>query len=146
MSSLNQVQLIGNVGRDPDIRYTANSDPVANFSIATSEKWRDKNSGDAHEKTEWHRVVVFGKLAQVVSDYVKKGTKLFVQGKMQTRKWADKEGNDKYTTEVVLSGWGSKLVMLGGGDSSRPPAQGSVEKPRAEVSETVEEFDDDIPF
>ncbi len=147
MSSLNQVQLIGNLGRDPDIRYTANSDPVANFTMATSEKWKDKVSGDAQEKTEWHRVVVFGNLAKVVADYVKKGTKVFIQGKLQTRKWTDKEGAEKYTTEVVLSGWGGKLVMLGGGDNSnRPPAQGSKEKPAAETAEAVDEFDDNIPF
>ena len=145
MSSLNKVMLIGNLGRDPDIRFMANGDPVANFTMATSEKWKDKDSGDAHEKTEWHRVVVFGNLAQVIADYVKKGSKIYIEGKMQTRKWTDKEGAEKYTTEVVLSGWGSKMVMLGGGGGSenRPPPLGDAAKPEVVADD---DFDDDIPF
>ena len=113
--SVNKVILVGNVGNDPEIRTFGNGGKVANFSIATSENWRDKQSGERKEKTEWHRVAVFNDgLVGVIERYVKKGSKLYIEGKLQTRKWTDNSGQDKYTTEVVLQGYGGNLTMLDG--------------------------------
>ena len=118
--SVNKVILVGNLGQDPEIRRTQDGKPIANFSIATSESWRDKNSGERREKTEWHRVVCFNEgLTKVIENYVKKGSKVYIEGQLQTRKWQDQNGVDKYTTEVVLQGFNSTLQMLdsrGGGD------------------------------
>ncbi len=120
--SVNKVILIGNVGADPEIRRTQDGRPIANLRIATSESWRDRNSGERREKTEWHTVVVFNEgLCKVVEQYVKKGAKLYIEGALQTRKWQDQNGNDRYSTEVVLQGFNSTLTMLdgrgeGGGD------------------------------
>ncbi len=122
--SVNKVILIGNVGADPEIRRTQDGRPIANLRIATSETWRDRNSGERREKTEWHNVVVFNEgLCKVVEQYVKKGAKLYIEGALQTRKWQDQQGQDRYSTEVVLQGFGSTLTMLdgrgeGGGASS----------------------------
>jgi single-strand DNA-binding protein len=122
--SVNKVILIGNVGADPEIRRTQDGRPIANLRIATSESWRDRNSGERREKTEWHTVVVFNEgLCKVVEQYVKKGAKLYIEGALQTRKWQDQQGQDRYSTEVVLQGFGSTLTMLdgrgeGGGASS----------------------------
>jgi len=111
--SVNKVILVGNVGNDPEVRTFGNGGKVANLSVATSESWRDKMSGERKEKTEWHRVAVFGEgLVGVIERYVKKGSKLYLEGKMQTRKWHDRDGNDKYTTEVVLQGPGAVMTML----------------------------------
>lgn len=111
--SVNKVILVGNVGNDPEIRTFGNGGKVANLSLATSERWRDRQSGEQKEKTEWHRVAVFGEgLVGVIERYIKKGSKLYIEGKLQTRKWQDRDGNDKYTTEVVLQGPGSTLTML----------------------------------
>ncbi len=111
--SVNKVILFGNVGSDPEIRSFNNGGKVANFSLATSESWRDKQSGEKREKTEWHRIAIFQEgLVGVVERYVKKGSKLYIEGKLQTRKWTDKDGNDKYSTEVVLQGFGGNLTML----------------------------------
>lgn len=130
---LNQVQIIGTVGRDPEVRQAGNS-RVANLSVATSEKWTDKSTGDRKEKTEWHRVTVWGALADIVEKYVRKGDKIFLQGKLQTRKWTDKDGVEKYTTEIVLQGFDAKLTMLGG-------------KQAVEPTETEQkDIDDEIPF
>lgn len=113
--SVNKVILIGNVGADPEIRRTQDGRPIANLRIATSETWRDRNSGERREKTEWHNVVVFNEgLCKVVEQYVKKGAKLYIEGQLQTRKWQDQNGNDRYTTEVVLQGFNSTLTMLDG--------------------------------
>ena len=113
--SVNKVILIGNVGADPEIRRTQSGAPIANLRIATSESWRDRNSGERREKTEWHNVVVFNEgLCKVVEQYVKKGAKLYIEGALQTRKWQDKDGNDRYSTEVVLQGFNSTLTMLDG--------------------------------
>ena len=113
--SVNKVILIGNVGADPEIRRTQDGRPIANIRIATSESWRDKNSGEKREKTEWHRVVVFNEnLCKIVEQYVKKGSKLYIEGQLQTRKWQNKEGQDQYSTEVVLQGFGGTLTMLDG--------------------------------
>jgi single-strand DNA-binding protein len=115
--SVNKVILIGNVGADPEIRRTQDGRPIANLRIATSETWRDRNSGERKEKTEWHTVVVFNEgLCKVVEQYVKKGAKLYLEGALQTRKWQDKDGNDRYSTEVVLQGFNSTLTMLDGRD------------------------------
>ena len=129
MSSLNQVSLIGRLGADPEIR-NLNSGQVCNFNLATSEKWTDKNTGEKHEKTEWHRIVVWHEgLIAVINDYVRKGTQLYIQGRLETRKWQDQNGNDKYTTEVILNKLGSTLVLLGSGQQgqqgqqSAPPQQ-----------------------
>ncbi|UYZ08528.1 single-stranded DNA-binding protein [Agrobacterium salinitolerans] len=113
--SVNKVILIGNVGADPEIRRTQDGRPIANLRIATSETWRDRNSGERREKTEWHTVVVFNEgLCKVVEQYVKKGAKLYIEGQLQTRKWQDQTGNDRYSTEIVLQGFNSTLTMLDG--------------------------------
>lgn len=112
--SVNKVILIGNLGRDPEVRTMQNGNKVANLNIATSESWRDKASGERKEKTEWHRVVIFGNLAEIAEKYLKKGSKVYVCGSLQTRKWTDQSGQEKYTTEVVLQGYGGELTMLDG--------------------------------
>lgn len=135
--SVNKVILVGNLGKDPEIRRTQDGRPIANFSIATSDTWRDKNTGERREKTEWHRIVCFNEgLCKVIENYVKKGSKVYIEGQLQTRKWQDQSGNDKYTTEVVLQGFNGNLTMLdsrnsgegnfgggggGGGDYGAPP-------------------------
>ncbi len=118
--SLNKVILVGNLGRDPEIRSMQNGDKVANLNIATSENWKDRD-GNRQTKTEWHRVVIFGKIAEVCERYLKKGSKILIEGKLVTRKWVDQNNNDKYTTEVVVSGFNGGMTMLdsrGGGDQS----------------------------
>jgi single-strand DNA-binding protein len=112
--SVNKVILIGNLGRDPEVRTMQNGNKVANLNMATSESWRDKQSGERKEKTEWHRVVIFGNLADIAEKYLKKGSKVYVCGSLQTRKWTDQSGQEKYTTEVVLQGYGGELTMLDG--------------------------------
>ena len=155
--SVNKVILIGNVGADPEIRRTQDGRPIANLRIATSETWRDRNSGERREKTEWHTVVVFNEgLCKVVEQYVKKGAKLYIEGALQTRKWQDQSGQDKYSTEVVLQGFNSNLTMLdgrgeNGGDSagfSGPPTTRSEGRRPAASAPAFESggMDDDIPF
>lgn len=144
--SVNKVILIGNVGRDPEIRRTQDGKPIANLSIATSESWRDKSSGERKEKTEWHRVVVFSEpLCKVIEQHVKKGAKLYVEGQLQTRKWTDKDGVEKYSTEIVLQGFNSTLQMLGD-----KPAASDDEQPTSAPQRTARkssaEMDDEIPF
>lgn len=113
--SINKVILVGNLGRDPEIRRTQDGRPIANLSIATSESWRDRNSGERREKTEWHRVVIFNEgLCKVAEQYLRKGSKIYVEGQLQTRKWQDQSGQDKYSTEVVLQNYNSTLQMLDG--------------------------------
>ncbi len=120
--SVNKVILVGNLGKDPEIRRTQDGRPIANLSVATSESWKDKNTGERKEKTEWHRVVIFNEgLCRIAEQYLKKGSKVYLEGALQTRKWQDKDGNDKYSTEVVLQGFNSVLTMLdgrGGGSGS----------------------------
>ena len=140
--SINKVILIGKLGRDPEIRTTQNGVKVANFSIATSQKWKDKQTGEKREKTEWHRVVIFGALAGVVEQYVRKGSKVYVEGQLQTRKWEDQKGNDKYSTEIVLQGFNAKLDML----DSRPRDAGTSSDDSGWDSEPPADMDDDIPF
>lgn len=155
MASLNKAMLIGNLGRDPEIRSMTNGDRVATLSIATSESWTDKTSGEKREKTEWHRVVIFNDgLADVCERYLKKGSKVYIEGQLQTRKWQDQSGADKWTTEIVLQRFGGKLVLLGetgSGGSRRPePPVDSYEdgvdrldRPKPRVSD---DLDDEIPF
>lgn len=142
MSSLNQITLIGNVGRDPEVKILPSGDRVANFSLATSEKWNSKD-GEKQERTEWHKVDAFGKLAEIVESYVSKGSKLFVQGQLVYDEWTDKDGNKRTAAKVKL-GFGSKLVLLGS-----PSGDGSAKRsaePKAEKSKAAPVNDDDIPF
>ena len=128
MSSLNKAVLIGNLGRDPEMRATQSGDKICHLSIATSESWRDKNSGERRERTEWHRVVIFNQnLAKVAEAYLRKGSKVYLEGQLQTRKWTDQSGQDKYTTEIVLQNYRGELVMLDGkeGGSSNDDFRGN---------------------
>lgn len=111
---VNKVILVGNLGQDPEIRYMPNGSAVANISLATSESWKDKNTGQQQDKTEWHRVVLFQKLAEIVGEYCRKGSQIYIEGKLQTRKWTDQQGQEKYTTEIVVDGFDGKLQLLGG--------------------------------
>ena len=145
---INKVILIGNLGQDPEVRFMPSGGAVANITIATSESWRDKQTGEQKEKTEWHRVVLFGKLAEVAGEYLKKGSKVYVEGQLQTRKWQDDNGDDRYTTEVVLQNYGGVMTMLdsrnsGGGDFQ---AMGNDSPAPALASGGGGQIDDDIPF
>jgi single-strand DNA-binding protein len=163
--SVNKVILVGNLGRDPEIRFTQAGEKIAHFSVATSERWRDKASGENKERTEWHRVVVFNdRIADVVEKYLRKGAKVYVEGALQTRKWTDKEGQERYTTEVVLSRFRGELTMLdgrgeggagasGGGFGDEEPAYGAsaggtgggAGAGRAQPARKSD-LDDEIPF
>ena len=145
--SVNKVILVGNLGKDPEVRRMTNGEPVVNLSVATSETWKDKASGERKEKTEWHRVVIFNEnLAKVAEQYLKKGAKVYLEGALQTRKWTDKDGQDKYSTEVVLNRFNGTMVMLdgrsGGGEGSSYGG-GAREQP---ASFQRDEMDDEIPF
>lgn len=151
MASLNKVQLIGNLGADPEIRSFQNGGRVANLRIATSESWKDKATGERKEKTEWHTVALFSDgLVGVAERYLKKGSKVYVEGQLQTRKWQDKDGNDRYSTEIVLQGYDSKLVMLDGpsGNSGGNQSNGSQQSSgnQQPSGSYAEDLDDDIPF
>ena len=152
---VNKVIIIGNLGNDPELKFMPNGEAVANITVATSESWKDKSTGDQVEKTEWHRVVFFKRLAEIAGEYLKKGSKVYVEGKLQTRKWQDKEGNDRYTTEIVAG----QLQMLDnrnsdssgqGPQDAKQAAQGTQQGPQsnqaAQVQGGAEFFDDDIPF
>lgn len=145
MSSLNKVALIGNVGRDPEIRYTQSGEPIANFSLATTEKWTGKD-GNKQERTEWHRVEVFGKTAQVVRDYVQKGKQLYLEGQIAYDEWIDKDGNKRNTTKIKISGPQSKLVLLGGGGRERV-AESDETQPSGNwpPADDFQVSDDDVP-
>ena len=144
MSGVNKVILIGNLGEKPELKYSSTNTAITNLSVATSESWTDKNTGQKQEKTEWHRVSVFGKLAEVISNYCDKGSKVYIEGKLQTRKWQDKNGADRYTTEVIVSGFNSVVQML---DTAKrvtitdPDQVIPIEPVAADP-----EFDDIIPF
>ena len=114
MAGVNKVIIVGNLGQDPEVKFMPSGEAVANISIATSETWKDKQTGEQKEKTEWHRVSMFGKLAEIAGEYLKKGSKVYIEGKLQTRKWQNKEGQDQYTTEVVLQGYNGVMQMLDG--------------------------------
>lgn len=154
---INKVILVGNLGRDPEIRYTANGGAVANITLATTEQWRDKQTGQTQERTEWHRVVLFGRLGEIAGEYLKKGSQVYIEGKLQTRKWQDQSGQDRYTTEIVAS----DMQMLGGrggsggtadfnqdaGYGQSPKSGGGAPSPAAGgPADNFDDFDDDIPF
>jgi single-strand DNA-binding protein len=153
MASVNKVILIGNLGRDPEVRYMPSGDAVANISIATTESWKDKN-GEKQEQTEWHRVALFGKTAEIAGEYLKKGSQVYIEGRLQTRKWTDKEGQERYTTEIRAD----RMQMLGsrsGGsermpspDEERAPAPAGNKKPASagKSGGNLEDMEDDIPF
>ncbi|MEO3902337.1 single-stranded DNA-binding protein [Providencia rettgeri] len=147
---VNKVILIGHLGQDPEIRYMPNGGAVANLTLATSESWRDKQSGEMREKTEWHRVVIFGKLAEVAGEYLKKGSQVYIEGSLQTRKWQDQSGQDRYTTEVVVNIGGSMQMLGGNGNSNQAGNQQTARQPQqsqAPQNEPPMDFDDDmIPF
>ena len=141
---VNKVILVGNLGQKPEIRYTQTDSAVANLSLATSESWKDKETGEQREKTEWHRIVYFGKLAEIAEQYLDKGSKVYVEGKLQTRKWQDKEtGADRYTTEIV----GNELTMLDSKNSSGMNESQNFERNTRQSDKAQEDFnEDDIPF
>ncbi len=146
MASLNKVQLIGALGADPEVRSFQNGGKVANLRLATSETWKDKATGERKEKTEWHTVAVFGDgLVGVVERYLRKGSKVYVEGKLATRKWQDQSGNDRYSTEVVLQGIGSALVMLDAKRDGQQSVSGSWPD-HGSGSSSADDLDDDIPF
>jgi len=151
--SINKVILVGNVGQDPEIRTTGDGREIASFSLATSESWKDKSTGEKRDKTEGHRLVIFSQgLVGIAKSYVKKGTKLYIEGSLQTRKWTDKDGVEKYTTEVVLQNFNSTLQILdskngsSAGDSYASSSSGSASSSRSRSDVSVEEHDDEIPF
>jgi single-strand DNA-binding protein len=150
--SVNKVILIGNLGKDPEIRRTQDGKAIANLSIATSETWRDKSSGERKEKTEWHRVVAFEPISKVAEQYLKKGAKVYIEGALQTRKWTDQSGVEKYSTEVVLQGFGGVLTMLDGKTAAEPDAEHHDQRPISERAAPKRpaarnaDMDDDIPF
>jgi len=149
--SLNKVQLIGRLGADPEIKQMVNGKNVARLSVATSQNWKDKSTGERKEKTEWHRVVIFNEgLVNIVQQYLKKGANVYLEGQLSTRKWKDeKSGQDKYSTEIVLQGYNSSLTMLGGKTQSNNSNQTSETKsslPNDEMSQIGSDLDDEIPF
>ena len=141
--SVNKVILVGRLTRDPEIRSTQDGTEIANFSIATSEQWKDKTSGEKREKSEFHNIVVFGALVKIVKSYVKKGSKLYVEGKLQTRKWQDQSGADRYSTEVVLQGFGGNLQLL---DSNTQGGYQKHNEDKSNDSQPQEDLDDNVPF
>ncbi len=169
MAGVNKVIILGNVGKDPETRFLPNGGAVTNLTIATSESWKDKQTGEQKEKTEWHRVVIFGKLAEIAAEYLKKGSKVYIEGALQTRKWTNQQGQDQYTTEIVLQGFGGVMQMLDGKpqDQQAPQQQGGgfqqqqapqqaaqggfqqqapQQQAKVNPQEPSIDFDDDIPF
>lgn len=148
---VNKVILVGNLGADPEVRYTQNSTAVANLSIATSETWKDKQTGEQREQTEWHRCVSYRRLAEICGEYLKKGSKVYVEGKLQTRKWQGQDGQDRYTTEIVIQ----EMQMLDSGGNQNQAnnqcqqsksANQATKKPHNNQNQMDQDFDDDIPF
>ena len=146
--SLNKVLLIGRLGADPEIKQMVNGKNVARLSLATSQSWKDKNTGEKKEKTEWHRIVVFNEgLVNVVQQYLKKGAQVYIEGQLSTRKWKDeKTGQDKYSTEVLIQGFNSSLTMLGGGSQNQVSSQDAKENFNQDSPPSQNDLDDDIPF
>lgn len=151
---INKVILVGSLGKDPEVRYMPNGGAVANLTMATSESWRDKTTGETKEQTEWHRVVLFGKLAEIAGEYLRKGSQVYVEGALRTRKWTDQSGQERYTTEVSVPQIGGVMQMLGGkqegGGGGNKPQQQSSPAPQQQSpsrhNEPPMDFDDDIPF
>ena len=143
---VNKVIIIGNLGQDPEVKYMPNGNAVANITVATSESWKDKNTGEQVDKTEWHRVVFFRRLAEIVGEYLHKGSKIYIEGKLQTRKWQDKQGADHYMTEIIAN----EMQMLdskgGAAPSQQRPAQQQSAPVQAAQAPNNDTFDDDIPF
>ena len=149
---VNKVILVGNLGKDPEVRYMPNGNAVANITLATTESWKDKQSGEQQEKTEWHRIVMFRRLGEIAGEYLKKGSQVYIEGKLQTRKWQDNSGNDRYTTEIVAN----EMQMLGGrggggstgfsSDSAPAQAAPAQSAPAPATAAAGGDFDDDIPF
>ena len=135
---VNKAILVGHLGKDPEVRYAPSGKAIANITVATSEQWKDKNTGEKQEKTEWHRVVAFGRLAEIMGEYLRKGAQVYIEGKIQTRKWQDKEGADRYTTEIVAN----EMQMLGS-RSTQQEEQRPAERP---TTQAAPDFDDDINF
>lgn len=167
MASINKVIIIGNLGKDPEVRYTPNGSAVCNITVATSRQWKDKNSGDKQEETEWHRIVFFDRMAEIAGEYLKKGRPVYVEGRLKTRKWTDKDGVEKYTTEIMAEnmqllggregggggggdegggGGYSRGAQGGGGERSAPASRPAASKPAAKSSTGFDDMDDDIPF
>lgn len=157
MASVNKVILVGNLGRDPEIRYSAEGSAICNISLATTSQWKDRNTGERREETEWHRIVFYNRLAEIAGEYLRKGRSIYVEGRLRTRKWQDKEGQDRYTTEII----GDQMQMLGGrgddmgspsGDfSSQAPAPmqqrpAPAQRPAQQEPTNLADMDDDIPF
>ena len=146
MASVNKVIVVGNLGKDPETRFMPDGKAVCNFSVATTDTWKDKATGEKKEATEWHRVSAFGRLAEICGEYLKKGSQVYVEGKLRTRKWQDKEGQDRYTTEIIADA----MQMLGsrsgmGGSEAREPATGES-RPAKKPAGQFQDMDDDIPF
>ena len=166
MAGVNKVIIVGNLGKDPEVRFMPNGGAVANITVATSDTWKDKQTGEQKEKTEWHRVVMFGKLAEIAGEYLKKGSKVYLEGSLQTRKWTNQQGQDQYTTEIVLQGFNGVMQMLDGKSSGQSgfqgqqqggyaqqgqqqggfSQQGQQQAPKVNPQEPSIDFDDDIPF
>jgi single-strand DNA-binding protein len=151
---INKVILIGNLGKDPEVRYSPSGAAVTNITMATSESWRDKQTGEQQERTEWHRIVFFGKLAEIAGEYLRKGSKCYVEGRLQTRKWQGQDGQDRYTTEIVANemqmldsrGGGTGNMGGGGGGQQSAPAGGGEARQGGGDQGPPDDFDDDIPF
>jgi len=141
---INKAIVVGNLGRDPEVRYSANGNAIANVTIATTDSWKDRQSGERQEKTEWHRVVFFGRLAEIAGEYLKKGSQVYVEGRLQTRKWEDRDGNERYTTEIVAA----DMQMLGGRGGGGDAQGGSAPdfNETSPANSASGDFDDDIPF
>ncbi|MEM9172726.1 MAG: single-stranded DNA-binding protein [Pseudomonadota bacterium] len=143
---INKVILVGNLGQDPETRYMPSGGAVTNLRIATSESWKDKQTGEQQERTEWHSIAMFGRLAEISAEYLRKGSQVYIEGKLRTRKWQDKEGRDRYTTEVIAD----EMQMLGSrGGAGAPMSGGAQQRPQAAPAQqpaAVNDFDDDIPF
>ena len=155
MAGINKVIMVGNLGAKPEIKYASNGNAISNLSVATSESWTDKSTGQKQERTEWHRVSLFGKVAEIAGQYLDKGSKVYVEGKLQTRKWQDQNGQDRYTTEVVISGYSGTLQMLDRRDDMNSNAPSQQSQPQSQSAPTPapaitpvasDEFEDDIPF
>lgn len=149
---INKVILIGNLGQDPEVRYMPNGGAVCNISVATSESWKDKNTGEMQERTEWHRIVMFRRLAEITGEYLKKGSKVYIEGRLQTRKWQDQQGQDRYTTEILAdnmqmldSRGGGSTAFAGGGAPAGGPAPAASGQPPQQAP-SAPGFEDDIPF
>ena len=138
MAGVNKVTILGNLGKDPETRFMPNGDAVSNITVATSESWKDKQTGEQKEKTEWHRVVIFGKLAEIAGEYLNKGSKVYLEGSLQTRKWTNKQGQDQYATEIVLQGFNGVMQMLDGkpqGQQQAPQQQGGFHQPSQQLQQ-----------